>query len=53
MSSELEKVYEHESVEARWYDQWEEAGLFRADDESDKPPFCLVIPPQTSPASST
>ena len=45
MSRELEKAYEHESVEGRWYEKWEEAGLFRAEDESDKPPFCLVIPP--------
>jgi len=41
----LDKAYEHDSVEARWYERWEEAGLFRAEDESDKPPFCLVIPP--------
>ncbi len=45
MSRELEKAYEHESVEGRWYEKWEEAGLFRAEDVSDKPPFCLVIPP--------
>ncbi|MFH1532680.1 MAG: valine--tRNA ligase [Pseudomonadota bacterium] len=45
MSRELQKAYEHDSVEARWYERWEQAGLFRAEDESDKPPFCLVIPP--------
>jgi valyl-tRNA synthetase len=45
VSRELEKAYEHESVEGRWYEKWEEAGLFRAEDVSDKPPFCLVIPP--------
>jgi valyl-tRNA synthetase len=45
VSRELGKNYEHESVEGHWYEQWETAGLFRAQDESDKPPFCLVIPP--------
>ena len=45
MSRELEKTYAHGDVEAEWYQRWEAAGLFRAEDESDKPPFCLVIPP--------
>ncbi len=45
MSRELDKTYAHGDVEAEWYERWESAGLFRAEDESDKPPFCLVIPP--------
>jgi len=45
VSRELDKTYAHGDVEAEWYERWESAGLFRAEDESDKPPFCLVIPP--------
>ena len=41
----LSKVYEHEAIEARWYPVWLERGYFKAEDISDKPPFCLVIPP--------
>ena len=41
----LAKGYSHEEVEARWYDAWIAQGLFRASDESAKPPFCMVIPP--------
>ncbi|MBM4396349.1 MAG: class I tRNA ligase family protein, partial [Deltaproteobacteria bacterium] len=41
----LPKGYEHEEVERRWYPRWVADGRFRAADESDKPPFCIVIPP--------
>lgn len=43
--SELAKAYEHEEIEARWYPIWEERGYFEAEDVSDKPPYCIVIPP--------
>ena len=45
MKVKFDKVYEHKHVEQRWYDRWLEAGAFRAQDKSDKPPFCIVIPP--------
>jgi valyl-tRNA synthetase len=32
-------------VEHRRYEQWVSAGLFRADAASDRPPYCIVIPP--------
>jgi len=32
-------------VEQRRYDEWVAAGLFGADAGSDRPPFCIVIPP--------
>ncbi|WP_219419508.1 valine--tRNA ligase [Pseudonocardia nigra] len=32
-------------VEAGLYERWGEAGYFTADPSSDKPPFCIVIPP--------
>jgi len=42
---ELPKGYEPGDVEERWYRVWLERGYFHADDESDKPPFSIVIPP--------
>jgi len=41
----LKKAYEHQDVEAKWYAFWEEHDLFHAQDTSDKPPYCIVIPP--------
>jgi valyl-tRNA synthetase len=41
----LAKAYEPRDVERRWYAVWEEAGHFRADASSEKPRFCIVIPP--------
>src|SRR5204863_3325252 len=33
------------AVEPKWYARWEEAGYFRADAHSPKPPYSIVIPP--------
>lgn len=41
----LEKSYMPGQVEARWYKFWLDRELFKADEHSDKPPFCIVIPP--------
>jgi len=43
--NELAKAYEPADVEKRWLEYWLESGCFRADDVSDKPSFCIVIPP--------
>ncbi|MEC9073022.1 MAG: valine--tRNA ligase [Myxococcota bacterium] len=43
--TEMSKAYEHEAVEQRWYPIWEERGYFHAQDVSDAPPFCIMIPP--------
>ena len=32
-------------VEGGLYARWVERGYFEADPKSDKPPFCIVIPP--------
>ena len=45
MSQELNKTYEPKDVENRWYAFWEEKGLFHADENSDKKPYAIVIPP--------
>ncbi len=41
----LEKAYEPSRIEPHWADWWVREGLFRADPDSDKPVFSLVIPP--------
>jgi valyl-tRNA synthetase len=41
----MAKGYEPKNVEEKWYTYWEEKGLFKALPVSDKPPFCIVIPP--------
>ncbi|WP_205856986.1 valine--tRNA ligase [Phytoactinopolyspora endophytica] len=38
-------AYDPAAVEAPIYERWVERGYFEADDTSDKPPFCIVIPP--------
>src|SRR2546421_1777738 len=42
---ELPKNYDPNVVERKWYARWEEAGFFRADAHSQKPPYSIVIPP--------
>lgn len=41
----LDKSYNPTELEAKWYPIWVEKGYFKADEHSDKPPFCIVIPP--------
>lgn len=45
LKKELAKSYESEEIEERWYKEWIESGAFRADENSDKPPYSIVIPP--------
>ena len=45
MSEELAKTYEPGAIEKKWYDFWEENGLFKAEINPDKPPYCIAIPP--------
>lgn len=42
---EMPKAYEHKAVEERWYDYWVRQGLFNADVNPSRQPFCIVIPP--------
>ena len=37
--------YDPRGVEERWYQFWEQRGLFHADETSAAPPYCIVIPP--------
>ena len=42
---ELSKVFEHREVDPKWYAFWEQIGAFRADSDSERPPFSMVLPP--------
>jgi len=44
-SAPIPDRYEPGAVEERWYPQWEARGYFRADPDSSRPPYCIVIPP--------
>lgn len=41
----LGKSYDPGPIEEKWYGRWTEGGLFRGDAESQKPSYCIVIPP--------
>ena len=43
--STLPTTFDPVEVEQPTYERWVERGYFEADDHSDKPPFCIVIPP--------
>ena len=43
--SELAKAYEPQAVEEKWYAAWQAAGCFRADENSEKEAYAIVIPP--------
>ncbi|MEX0992180.1 MAG: valine--tRNA ligase [Actinomycetota bacterium] len=45
MVEEMPSQYDPAAAQARWYPQWVERGYFGADAGSDKPPFCIVLPP--------
>jgi len=45
MSSDLEKVYDPNQIEEKWYSFWEDSGFFQADNQSEKSSYSIVIPP--------
>jgi valyl-tRNA synthetase len=42
---DLDKSYDPSSVDSKWYKFWEENGFFSGNANSDKPPYCIMIPP--------
>jgi valyl-tRNA synthetase len=44
-SKVLDKSYNPHQVEEKWYRYWEERGYFRADEDSDRKAYSIVIPP--------
>ena len=45
MESMIEKTYNPKGLEEKWYDFWLEKDFFKADSKSEKPSYCIVIPP--------
>jgi len=43
--SEISKTYDPKAVEPKWYKFWLDNDLFRADPDSGKPPYCIMMPP--------
>ncbi|NDC51921.1 MAG: hypothetical protein EBZ66_02020, partial [Actinobacteria bacterium] len=43
--SELSSSFSPAEIEAPLYEKWVDAGYFNANSNSDKPAFCIVIPP--------
>ena len=43
--AKLDKIYNPKAIEEKWLNYWLENELFRADVDSKKPPFSMVIPP--------
>jgi len=41
----LDKSYDPHQVEEKWYQYWTEHGYFRADEDSERKPYSIVIPP--------
>lgn len=41
----MDKTYTPSSFEQEIYAWWERSGFFHAEDTSEKPPYCIVIPP--------
>ena len=42
---ELAKSFDPHEVESRWYSFWESRGYFRHSPDSQKPPYCIQLPP--------
>lgn len=42
---QMEKVYNPEEIESKWYKFWQEKGMFNAEINSEKKPYTIVIPP--------
>jgi valyl-tRNA synthetase len=42
---ELPKAYDPKLVDPKWYQFWLDLGIFTADSSSEKPAYCIVIPP--------
>lgn len=53
MKKELPKQYDPKQVENQIYEMWMENGCFKAEVDPDKKPYSIVMPPPTSPDSST
>lgn len=46
----MDKIYQHKSVEERWYKLWEENGYFKPSPDSSQQPFTIILPPPNANA---
>ena len=44
-TTDLPKQYDPQDAQRRYYELWLSRGYFHADPSSDRPPYCIVIPP--------
>lgn len=42
---DIPKIYDSKTTDSKWYAFWEQNNFFKADANSQKPPYCIVIPP--------
>ena len=45
LDNALAKAFDPIAIESRWYPKWEQAGYFKTDIDSDKPGYCIQLPP--------
>ncbi len=45
MKKEFPKAFESHEIEEKWYQNWIESGIFKADEKSDKKPYSILMPP--------
>lgn len=45
MSEDFPSSYDPKNVEENCYQMWEENGFFHVDPHSEKPPYCIILPP--------
>ncbi len=43
--SDLPKQYDHKAAQEQWYRFWEDQGLFHAEPDPTRKPYCIAIPP--------
>ncbi|MEX1012204.1 MAG: valine--tRNA ligase [Waddliaceae bacterium] len=44
-NQDLPKTYDPKAIDKKWYAFWEQHSYFEADPASEKPPYCIVMPP--------
>ncbi|MCE2983262.1 MAG: class I tRNA ligase family protein, partial [Parachlamydia sp.] len=45
MNDLLSKTYDSKKTDSKWVQFWDKSGFFTADPHSEKPSYCIVIPP--------
>ncbi|WP_299943727.1 valine--tRNA ligase [uncultured Microbulbifer sp.] len=41
----MDKTYQPNTIEQKWYKTWEENGYFKPSGDTEAKPFCIIIPP--------